>query len=138
MIVREKDDPDLYRAIQGRNLARQYNLLDDSIGIGLDKGIESFDKYNLWALNHVAVANIVEHGGRYREEPIYVGSHIPPHYREVPDLMDRFFSFIHENWMLTAFDIHPTMLAAYALWRTKTGKDSTRSQNISGKNSGES
>ena len=117
MIVREKDDPSLYRAIQERNLVRQYSLLDDSIGIGLDRGIESFDKYSLWALNHIAVANIIEHGGRYRQEPIYVGSHIPPYYREIPELMDRFFSFVHENWTLTAFDTHPTMLAAYALWR---------------------
>ena len=28
--------------------------------------------------------------------------------------MDRFFSVVHENW--TIFD-HPTLLAAYALWR---------------------
>ena len=79
MIVREKDDPGLYETIQERNLVRQYNLLKDSIGIGLDRGIVSFDRYTLWALNHVAVANIVEHGSGYREEPIYVGNHIPPH-----------------------------------------------------------
>ena len=30
--------------------------------------------------------------------------------------MDRFFSVIHENWTILAFD-HPTMLAAYVLWR---------------------
>ncbi len=117
MIVREKDDRGLYRAIQERNLVRQYSLLDDSIGIGLDRGIGSFDKYSLWSLNHIAVVHIIEHGGRYREEPIYAGSHIPLHYREVPELMDRFFSFIHEKRTLTAFDTHHTMLAAYALWR---------------------
>jgi hypothetical protein len=67
----------------------------------------------LWALNHVAVANISQFGGRFRNEPIYVGDHIPPHFRDVPELMDRFISFIHENW----FVLTPTQLAAYGLWR---------------------
>jgi Fic family protein len=71
------------------------------------------DKYTLWALNHVAVANISQFGGRFRKEPIYVGNHIPPHFREVPELMDRFISFLHENWYL----LSPTQLAAYGLWR---------------------
>ena len=84
------------------------------IEIGLEKGIESFDKYTLWALNYAAVANIAQFGGRYREEPIYVGNHRPPHFKEVPNEMDRFFSVIHENW--TVFE-QPTLLAAYALWR---------------------
>ena len=63
--------------------------------------------------NHVAVANISQHGGRFREEPIYVGNHIPPHFKDVPELMDRFISFIHENW----YNSTPTQLAAYGLWR---------------------
>jgi Fic family protein len=112
--VREKDNPQLYLKIQEQNLLRQYDLLLNCIEIGLEKGIESFDKYTLWALNHVAVANISQFGGRYREEPIYVGNHRPPHFREVPNLMDRFFSLVHENW--TIFE-DPTFLAAYALWR---------------------
>jgi hypothetical protein len=76
MSVREKDDPVLYARIQERNLLRQYDLLANCIEIGLKKGIESFDKYTLWALNYAAVANIAQFGGRYREEPIYVGG--PP------------------------------------------------------------
>ena len=114
MSVREQDNPALYAEIQEKNLLRQYDLLLDCIGIGLQKGIESFDKYTLWALNASAVANIAQFGGRYRQEPIYVGSHTPPHFREVPDQMDRFFSLIHENWTISD---HPTQLAAYALWR---------------------
>lgn len=89
-------------------------MLSNCIEIGLEKGIESFDKYSLWALNYAAVANISQFGGRYREEPIYVGNHCPPHFKDVPNLMDRFFSLIHENWTLLE---HPTYLAAYALWR---------------------
>jgi Fic family protein len=112
--VREKDNPALFAKIQEQNLLRQYDLLSNCVEIGLEKGIESFDKYTLWALNYAAVANIAQHGGRHREEPIYVGNHTPPHFREVPDLMDRFFSFVHENW--TIID-HPTVIAAYALWR---------------------
>jgi Fic family protein len=114
MSVREKDDPALFAKIEEHNLLRQYDLLSNCIQIGLSKGIEAFDKYTLWALNHAAVSNIAQFGGRYREEPISVGNHTPPHFRTVPDHMDRFFSLIHENW--TIID-HPTMLAAFALWR---------------------
>jgi hypothetical protein len=96
--VREKDNSTLYAKIQEQNLLRQYDLLSNCVEIGLEKGIESFDKYTLWALNYVAVANIAQFGGRYREEPIYVGNHWPPHFKEVPNHMDRFFSLVHENW----------------------------------------
>ena len=114
MSVREKDDPDLYAKIQERNLLRQYDLLTNCVEIGLKKGIEAFDKYTLWALNYAAVSNISQFGGRFREEPIYVGDHIPPHFNEVPSLMDRFFSVVHETWTI---EDHPTYIAAYALWR---------------------
>ena len=60
------------------------------------------------------MANVAQFGGRFREEPIYVGSHIPPHFERVPDLMDRFISVVHENWDIID---HPTYLPAYALWR---------------------
>jgi Fic family protein len=114
MSVRQKDDPALFAKIQEQNLLRQYDLLSNCIEIGLQKNIEAFDKYTLWALNYVAVANIAQFGGRYRQEPIYVGNHRPPHFKEVSDHMDRFFSVIHENWTILE---HPTGLAAYALWR---------------------
>lgn len=114
MSVRETDNPALYSKIQEQNLLRQYDLLSNCIEIGLEKGIESFDKYTLWVLNHAAVANISQFGGRYREEPIYVGHHHPPHIEKIPNLMDRLFSMVHENW--TVLD-NPTYLAAFALWR---------------------
>src|SRR5437660_5322493 len=94
MSVREKDDPALYIKIQEQNLLRQYDLLSNCIEIGLEKGIEAFDKYTLWALNYAAVANISQLGGRYREEPIYVGNHAPPHFKDVSNEMERFFSII--------------------------------------------
>jgi Fic family protein len=112
--VREKDNPALFTKIQEHNLLRQYDLLSNCIEIGLQKGIEAFDKSTLWSLNHAAVSNIAQFGGRYREEPIWVGNHKPPHFKEVPNHMDRFFSLIHENW--TIID-HPSWLAAFALWR---------------------
>jgi Fic family protein len=113
MIVLEGDDPELYDRVQEKNLIRQYDLLTNCIEIGIQQGPLAFDKYTLWSLNHVAVANISQFGGRFREEPIYVGNHIPPHFNDVPDLMDRFISFIQENW----FIVSPTLLAAYGLWR---------------------
>jgi Fic family protein len=114
MSVRERDNPQLFKRMQEQNLLRQYDLLTGCIEIGLEKGIEAFDKYMLWELNHTAVANIAQFGGRYREQPIYVGNHIPPHFEKVANLRDQFVSVIHENWTLVD---HPTALAAYALWR---------------------
>ncbi|WP_082542369.1 MULTISPECIES: Fic family protein [unclassified Mesorhizobium] len=113
MLVTESRHPELYAAILEKNLLRQYDLLTNFIEIGLQHGPTAIDKYMLWSLNHVAVSGISQFGGRFREEPIYVGNHIPPHFDAVPDLMDRFISFIHENWdNLTA-----PQLAGYGLWR---------------------
>jgi Fic family protein len=114
MSVRQADNPLLFARVQEQNLLRQYDLLTNCVEIGLDKGIEAFDKYTLWSLNAVAVANIAQFGGRFREQPIYVSNHVPPHFDRVPSLMDQFISVIHENWDVVE---HPTMLAAYALWR---------------------
>ena len=114
MSVRERDNPELYDKVQEQNLLRQYDLLLNCIEIGLEKGIEAFDKYTLWSLNAAAVANIAQFGGRFREEPIYVGNHLPPHFKEVGNEMDRFFALIHENWDVLD---SPTLLPAYALWR---------------------
>lgn len=114
MSVREADDPEFFARVQEQNLLRQYDLLANCIEIGHRKGIEAFDKYTLWSLNAAAVSNIAQFGGRFREQPIYVGRHRPPHFSTVPNLMDQFLSLIHENWDIMD---HPTMLPAYALWR---------------------
>lgn len=114
MSVREADDPEFFARVQEQNLLRQYDLLANCIEIGNRKGIEAFDKYTLWSLNAAAVSNIAQFGGRFREQPIYVGRHRPPHFSTVPNLMDQFLSLIHENWDIMD---HPTMLPAYALWR---------------------
>ena len=114
MSIRQGDDPELFARVQEQNLLRQYDLLTNCIEIALTKGIEAFDKYTLWSLNAAAVANIAQFGGRFREQPIYVGNHIPPHFKDVPNLMDQFLSVVHENWDIME---HPTLLPAYALWR---------------------
>lgn len=113
MLVTKGGNHSLYDLVQEKNLLRQYDYLLNAIDIGLQQGPAAFDKYFLWTLNHIAVANISQSGGRFRSEPIYVGNHIPPHYKDVPELIDRFISFIHENWFL----LSPTELAAYGLWR---------------------
>lgn len=113
MLVTEDQNPELYEALLEKNLARQYDLLTNFIEIGIQQGPSSVDKYMLWALNHIAVAGISQFGGRFREEPIYVGNHIPPHFKDVPELMDRFISFIHENW----HHFTSAELAGYGLWR---------------------
>lgn len=113
MFILEEENSELYDRVQEQNLNRQYELLTNCIEIGLMKGPVSFDKYLLWALNHVAVANISQFGGRFRKEPIYVGNHKPPHFNDVSDWMDRFISTIQENWYIWT----ETELAAYGLWR---------------------
>ena len=114
MSVREAENAELFARIQEQNLLRQYDLLTNCIEIGLIKGIEAFDKYTLWSLNGAAVSNIAQFGGRFREHPIYVADHIPPHFENVPNLVDQFISIVHENWDVLD---HPTLLPAYALWR---------------------
>lgn len=113
MFILEQEDQELYDRVQEQNLNWQYELLTNCIEIGLIKGPVSFDKYMLWALNHVAVANISQFGGRFRLEPIYVGDHKPPHFAQVSEWMDRFISTVQENWYIWT----PTELAAYGLWR---------------------
>jgi hypothetical protein len=81
MLVTEQQNPDLYEALLERNLSRQYDLLTNCIEIGIQQGPTSIDKYMLWALNHAAVVGISQFGGRFREEPIYVGNHIPPSFQ---------------------------------------------------------
>jgi hypothetical protein len=66
MIVSEGDDRKLFDRVQEQNLIRQYDLLTNCIEIGLRQGHTALDKYTLWALNHVAVANISQFGGRFR------------------------------------------------------------------------
>lgn len=114
MATRKKDDPEFYARVEEKNLLRQYDLLTNCVEICLRKGIDAFDKYMLWSLNAAAVASICQHGGRFREQPIYVGRHVPPHFRDVPDLMDKFISIVHENWEIID---GPTEMAAFALWR---------------------
>jgi len=113
VIVIKAQDPELYDRVQELNLLRQYDLLASCVEIGLKQAHTSLDKYVIWALNHIAVANLSQFAGRFRQEPVYVGDHIPPHFKDVPELMDRFLSTIHENW----FDWSATELAAYGLWR---------------------
>jgi Fic family protein len=113
MLVLENEDQALFDRLQEHNLLRQYDLMTNCIEIGLKQGPTAFDKYLLWSLNHVAVANIHQQGGRFREEPIYVGDHKPPHFKDVADWMDRFITTAQENWYIWS----PTELAAYGLWR---------------------
>jgi len=113
MLVLEEENRELFDRVQEQNLLRQYDLLTNCIEIGLSQGARVFDKYMLWDLNHVVVANISQFGGRFCEEPIYVGTHKPPHFLDVPHLIDQFISTVHENWHNWTY----TELAAYALWR---------------------
>jgi Fic family protein len=113
VFVLEEEDLSLYDRVQERNLARQYDLLVNCIEIGIVQGVRSFDKYLLWSLNAAAVSNISQFGGRFREEPVYLKDHKPPHFEKVHHLMDQFVVTVQENWdVWTEFT-----LASYVLWR---------------------
>ena len=62
MLILEEEDKELYDRIQEKNLLRQYDLLTNCIEIGLKQSPRAFDKYMLWDLNHIAVANISQFG----------------------------------------------------------------------------
>ena len=111
--VLEEESRNLYDRVQERNLARQYDLLINCIEIGIIQGVQAFDKYLLWALNAAAVSNISQFGGRFREEPVYLKDHKPPHFDKVPHLMDQFISTVQENWFVWS----EIALASYVLWR---------------------
>jgi fido (protein-threonine AMPylation protein) len=113
VFVLREESPSLYDRIQERNLARQYDLLTNCTEIGIIQRVRAFDKYMLWSLNAAAVANISQFGGRFREEPIYLQGHAPPHFSQVNHLMDQFISTVQENW----FAWSETVLASYVLWR---------------------
>lgn len=67
MLVLENQDQELYDRVQEQNLIRQYDLMTNCIEIGIKQGPVAFDKYLLWALNHIAVVNISSFGGRFRK-----------------------------------------------------------------------
>ena len=113
MFVLEEEDRLLYDNIQERNLARQYDLLINCIEVGIIQGVRAFDIYFLWSLNGAAVTNISQHGGRFRKEPVYLSEYTPPHFRDVPNLMEQFICTVQENWFL--WDDY--VLASYVLWR---------------------
>jgi Fic family protein len=113
VFVLEEENRSLYDRLQERNLARQYDLLVNCIEIGLIQGVRSFDKYILWSLNSAAVSNISQFGGRFREEPVYLSGHKPPHFEKVPHLMDQFIVTVQENWD----EWSEYTLASYVLWR---------------------
>ncbi len=48
MSVRKTEHAQLYDRIEEKNLLRQYDLLTNCVEIGLQKGIDAFDKYTLW------------------------------------------------------------------------------------------
>jgi Fic family protein len=113
MFVLEEEGKALYERVQEKNLVRQYDLLINCIEIGVIQGIRAFDKYFLWSLNAAAVANISQFGGRFREEPVYLRDHKPPHFSNVSHLMDQFISTVLENW----YGWSEMTLASYVLWK---------------------
>lgn len=113
MFVLEEEGRVLYNRVQERNLARQYDLLINCIEVGVVQGVRAFDKYLLWSLNASAVANISQFGGQFREEPVYLKNHRPPHFEKVSHLMDQFISTVQENWYIWS----EYTLASYVLWR---------------------
>lgn len=113
MRILPAENEELSAIVRNQNIGRQYGVLINSITIGIEKGPSSFDKYLMWTLNHVAVANLHDFGGRFREGNVSVGDHKPPPHQKVDALIDDFILTIQKNWD----QWNVADLASYGLWR---------------------
>jgi len=113
MSVREKDNPELYTRIQSRISCGSTTYCRTALRSGWKKELKPSTIHTM-GRELCCGRQYCSVWGRYREDPILVGKHIPPHFNNVPNLMDRSFHLSMKNWTIVD---HPTLLAGYALWR---------------------
>lgn len=114
-IIREADQPDLFRFVTDRNLLAQYDLLEVSVRVALQEKLEGISHDLTRELNRVATRFLCETPGQYRNCPIYIrnSSHTPPDHTDVYDLMQEMMRYVFDNWKSRSA-IH---LSAYVLWK---------------------
>lgn len=113
-VIKEADEPDLFRFITDRNLLAQYDALELAVKVAISKKAQGISHDLLKHLNQVVTKYLSELPGQYRECPIYIhdSDHKPPEYADVFEHIENMIRYIFENWTRKSA-IH---LAAYALW----------------------
>jgi len=114
-IVREADQPDLFRFVSDRNLLAQYDFLEVSVRVALQERVEGIGHDLIREANRIATRYLCDTPGQYRNCPIYIrnSSHSPPDHAEVYGLMQEMVAYIFDNWKSKSA-IH---LASYVLWQ---------------------
>jgi len=114
-IIREADQPDLFRFITDRNLLAQYDLLEISVRVALQEKLEGISHDLIREMNRVATRYLCETPGQYRNCPIYISNslHAPPSHGDVQGLMQEMVLYVLDNWKSKSA-IH---LASYVLWK---------------------
>jgi len=114
-VIREAEQPEVFRGIQDRNLFAQYDFLHSSVMVALLDSDYRVTTDIIKQLNYYAVVYICDEPGQYRTRPVHIknSTHRPPPPDEVPGLMDDFIAYLNKNWKART----ATHLAAYTLWR---------------------
>ena len=111
--ILQREDHDVYQALALTNLARQYDFLHSIIGAAVEIDFFRLSPTILKALNYHAIACLHGSAGEYRPHNVTVGEYRPPHYMEVPDLMETFIDTVNNHWN----QVDAVSLAAFCLWR---------------------
>lgn len=114
-VIEEKDDPNLFRQIEDRNLLAQYDLLRTSVDVALTEQSYRVTHDVILRLHYFAVIHICDTPGSYRTRSVGImnSKHAPPHPELVPGLMDEFIAYLNQHWEAKSA-VH---LAAFTLWR---------------------
>jgi Fic family protein len=114
-VIEEKDDPQLFRQIEDRNLFAQYDFLRSSVDVNLLHKNFNIGHEIILRLHSYAVVHICDSAGRYRTAGVGINhsNHCPPPPEQVENFMAEYISYLNDNWEKKSA-IH---LAAYALWR---------------------
>lgn len=115
--------PEQRAPLEAANGLRQFDRLIEMLDghlTGVKYGRETFAVRPgmLMELARIAVDQLIENPGAYRQTPMKIRSakgdarHEPPRWEDVPDLVDEMCEYVNQNWNKPA--LH---LAAYLLWR---------------------
>lgn len=114
-VIREDDQPEVFRGIQDRNLFAQYDFLHSSVIVALLDPDYRVTQDFIKQLNLYAVVYICDAPGEYRTRGVHIknSNHRPPLPADVPGHMEEFVKYLEDNWNSKT----ATHLSAYTLWR---------------------
>jgi Fic family protein len=111
MFVLDKTDPS-FQYVSERNRAQQYDFLRTAFEVWTEHADFPIDRQFLCDLNFYAVQYLSKQPGQYRTGNVTVGKHIPPDWKEVETLMQRFWDNLARVWdRMSAVEA-----AAFVIW----------------------